>query len=415
MDQPDGVSDSAGRRDRQVSVADLVERHTLRYWELFYALVTAAAVVAVVLQNDAEAGAKLGASALLLAMNGWYWAFGHRALRKAVTTVPLHIGLVSAGGSFVLFTGASLLVGSAAWVTPAIVSQTFWLLPLRFAAPAVVLICFTPATRELVAGTGFPAVLRQMGPAAVIFGMMSVLLGFVLTKLSALNERQAHLIESLEASRAEAAKLFHEAGMAAERERLSREIHDTLAQGFASIVTLAQAAESEVDSNPEAARQRLALVAQSARENLDEARFIVAALSPSGLHTGSLAEAVRRETDRFAERTGLVCTCEIDGEADTALRTLSTAAEVVLLRATQEALTNTRKHAAATTVHVHLAVVEDAVHLTVSDDGVGFRPEQQGDGFGLHGMRARVEQVGGALRIRSEPGVGTIVELEVPA
>jgi len=88
---------------------------------------------------------------------------------------------------------------------------------------------------------------------------------------------------------------------------------------------------------------------------------------------------------------------------------------VVLLRATQEALNNIRKHASATTASIRLSVVDDFVHLRVNDDGVGFDPGGGCAGFGLRGMRSRAEQVGGRLTVRSGRTNGTELVLEVPA
>ena len=124
------------------------------------------------------------------------------------------------------------------------------------------------------------------------------------------SSERAHLIAELEASRAEVARLSHEAGVAAERARLAGEIHDTLAQGFTSIITLVQAAESEALRD-----ERLALAVRTARENLAESRALVAALAPSALGSGSLHDAVRRQAARFTEETGVPAPVRIDRRA----------------------------------------------------------------------------------------------------
>lgn len=214
---------------------------------------------------------------------------------------------------------------------------------------------------------------------------------------------RANLIAELEESRAEVARLSHEAGVTAERTRLAGEIHDTLAQGFTSIITLIQA------SDPELRDERLALAVRTARENLAESRAIVAALSPSALDAG-LTDAVRRQTARFTEETGLAASFRTTGEP----RDLATPIEVVLLRATQEALTNVRRHARANEAAVLLAYSPSSVRVVVRDDGCGFDTTTNG-GFGLPGMRQRAEQVGGTLTVRSDPDTGTTIELEVPA
>jgi signal transduction histidine kinase len=249
-------------------------------------------------------------------------------------------------------------------------------------------------------------ILLPMTAILVVFGVLcGKFIGHVIEE----SRGRADLIAKLEASQAEVARLSREAGTAAERERLAREIHDTLAQGFTSIVTLAQAIESELDTDPAAARRHVELAARTARENLAEARTMVAALAPADLTSGSLVDAVRRQADRLADETGLTVRYEVDGS----LPALGMAGEVVLLRGAQEALNNVRRHADASAVSVRLSVVDSAVRLSVRDDGAGFDPDHV-NGFGLRGMRSRAEQVGGRLSVRSGPS-GTELTLEVPA
>ena len=155
---------------------------------------------------------------------------------------------------------------------------------------------------------------------------------------------RADLIERLAASRAEVSRLSHEAGTAAERERLAREIHDTLAQGFTSIVALTQAIESEMDTDPTAARRHLELAARTARENLDEARSMVAALPPSALASGTLADALRRQVERLTAESGSKPPAG-RGPAGAAHGGGGGPAP-----GAQEALHNARRHAHATTV-----------------------------------------------------------------
>ncbi|RBM10369.1 sensor histidine kinase [Prauserella sp. PE36] len=380
----------------------------LRYWELFYLLVYTGAIVTVWVQRDDPTWAKAASTALLVALGAWY--LGHRPHHDGHPELPAGVALRWLAGELVLFLGAIAFVGDAAWVTPAVISQTFWLLPPRFAAPAVVAFSFAPVARDgLLSDDSFGTVVRELGPSAAVFCVMGLLLGYIITKLGEQNERQAQLIASLEASRAEVARLSHEAGTSAERDRLAREIHDTLAQGFTSIVALTQAAESELDTDPPAARRHLELATTTARENLAEARAMVTALTPSALHAGSLTDAVRRQVERFGEETGMGTACEIEP-----LPRLVTAVEVVLLRATQEALANVRKHADATAVTVRLSTTDSGVRLAVTDDGAGFR-QGAAEGFGLRGMRARAEDAGGTLSIHTGRGEGTTVELEVPA
>lgn len=196
-------------------------------------------------------------------------------------------------------------------------------------------------------------------------------------------------------------------GAADERERLAREIHDTLAQGFASIIVLAEAARSAVDSDPARSAQQLLSIEHTARENLTEARVLVGSAPRSGLAPGSLASTLRRTLDRFTQDTGIAVDAELDElECDQTTR-------IALLRCTQESLANVRKHARAHAVGVVLARLPYGVELEVTDDGRGFVVEDS-HGFGLDGMRRRLAELDGELTVTSSPGEGTRVLALIP-
>jgi signal transduction histidine kinase len=165
-----------------------------------------------------------------------------------------------------------------------------------------------------------------------------------------------------------------------------------------------------VGREPAAAREHLALALQTARENLAEARALVAALAPAGLELGALDGALRRLTDIVPGHLGPPASFEVTGPAVP----LPRPAEVMLLRVGQEALANVRQHAQARHVQVRLQYGERQVGLEVTDDGVGFDPGPPGGGYGLPGMRARAEEAGGRLEVRSSPGCGTTVSVVVP-
>lgn len=258
-------------------------------------------------------------------------------------------------------------------------------------------------------GWSVDAALETLPEVALHIGL-SLLMGLFITSVFVQAEKRATLIDELERTRAELAQLEHSRGVLAERERLSHEIHDTLAQGFTSILTLAQAIEVALDRDPDAVRERLALLEQTARDNLAEARALVSSLAPVSLQDATLPEAIERIAARFADETGLDVSVQIDGVA----RPLPANLEVVLLRTAQEALTNVRKHAGARRVVVALRFQPGTSTVAVVDDGRGFVPGVPArDGYGLRGMRARVEQVGGLLEIVSAPGAGTTVRATV--
>lgn len=244
--------------------------------------------------------------------------------------------------------------------------------------------------------------------------MFAITFSYVFSRFTMQVVEQSHeravLIDELSATRNELAAAHHEAGVLAERHRLAGEIHDTLAQGFTSVVTLVQAAEACLDPAATEARRLLGLTLDTAKENLAEARALVAALSPAGLESSSLGDALRRVASATGAQAGIHAAASVAGTA----RPLPTGTEVVLLRVCQEALANVRKHAGASTVSVRLDYAEDAVRLEVADDGAGFDVAAVNGGYGLSGMRERLSQVGGTVRVRSAPGTGTTVCAEVP-
>jgi signal transduction histidine kinase len=221
------------------------------------------------------------------------------------------------------------------------------------------------------------------------------------------NERQNRLTAELVDTQAELAAVYQKQGAAEERERLAREIHDTLAQGFASIVVLAEAARAAAAEDPERCLQQLVSIEQTARENLAEARVLVGSAPQSGVVAGSLAATLRRTLDRFAQDTGLTVTAELpDVRLDQHTR-------VALLRCAQESLANVRKHSGASTVGLVLSELPGAVELEITDDGHGFVVEDA-RGFGLDGMRRRLAELDGSLTVTSSLGEGTRVLAALP-
>lgn len=221
-------------------------------------------------------------------------------------------------------------------------------------------------------------------------------------------ERVSLLGAELEKTRLRLVEAYQRQGATEERERLAREIHDTLAQGFASIIALAEAARSGLETGPAGSARQLLSIEQTARENLAEARALVGAAPQSGVVPGSVARTLRRILDRFAEDTGLAVDAELpDVECDQQTR-------VALLRCTQESLANVRKHAAACTVGVVLTRYDYGVELEITDDGCGFVVAES-RGFGLDGMRKRMAELGGELNVTSSLGDGTRVLAVIPA
>ncbi|NIK60919.1 signal transduction histidine kinase [Kribbella shirazensis] len=252
-------------------------------------------------------------------------------------------------------------------------------------------------------------------PWMLVSLVVSLLFGIWIEKVITQSQQRAELIEQLESARDELAEAHHSAGVMAERERMAREIHDTLAQGMTSIVMLAQAASAELSrGGADGATARLAAIEDTARENLAEARALVAAFTPVALSEATLTEVLRRQAERFAAETGVDVQVSLD-LPDDEVAALPQAQQVVLLRSAQEALANVRKHAAATQVLITLGLSDGRVWIEIRDDGSGFTPESASGGFGLSAMRGRVEESGGTVEVESTPGQGTRVQVLIPA
>ncbi|MFB9740424.1 sensor histidine kinase [Pseudonocardia sulfidoxydans] len=252
-----------------------------------------------------------------------------------------------------------------------------------------------------------PALLALFGGALVA----AVLLGLWITTISSQSARRAALLEELDRTRAELAAANREAGALAERERLARDIHDTLAQGFTSLVLLVRAVSDELDRDPEAARRHLDLAGRTARDNLAETRALVRAMTPAPLAEAPLPAALRRIVDDVGGELGIAVSFALEGPDGP----LPGGHDVALLRLTQEAIANVRKHAGATRLEVRLTRDGAAETLLVSDDGRGFDPGSPRSGFGLDNMRSRAAELGGTVTVDSAPGAGCRLEVRLPA
>ncbi|ASO22071.1 signal transduction histidine kinase [Actinoalloteichus hoggarensis] len=236
--------------------------------------------------------------------------------------------------------------------------------------------------------------------------------------LAELHEANVRLEAALEENAGLHAQLLvqaREAGVQEERQRMAREIHDTLAQSLAGILTQLQAAE-QTTGDPSTLRRHMTNAMNLARDSLTEARRTVHAVGPELLADARLADAIHDVTRRWSEANGVDVMLTTTGDP----RPMHADVEVTLLRAAQEALANVAKHARAGRVGLTLSYMEDLVTLDVRDDGVGFDPEVRrvggaDGGFGLAGMRQRVQRLAGRLDIESEPGGGTALSASVPA
>jgi signal transduction histidine kinase len=270
----------------------------------------------------------------------------------------------------------------------------------------------------LHAGPGAFTAAMVAGP--VVGAVFAVVVGQGYRALYRDAQRHRRTVRQLEAARVELARQEHQAGRAAERERLSREIHDTLAQGLSSIVLMSRAVQQALDRHDvPLAAERTALIETTAAENLGEARRFVRDLSSPALDA-DLPTALRQlctHTEERARTAGQPLTCRLRCEGR--IPALPAQHRAVLLRAAQSSLANVTAHSQARTAILTLAGWDDAVSLDVVDDGRGFSlanlPGPGADGgFGLAQMQARVHELQGTLSIESEPGHGTAIGIRLP-
>lgn len=217
----------------------------------------------------------------------------------------------------------------------------------------------------------------------------------------------------------ENARLYEETRQLAvmdERNRMAREIHDTLAQGFTGIILQLEAAEQALSEKPSELERHLSQAQNLARKSLAEARRSVWNLRPQALEQLPLAEALGQEVDRFNKETGINVRFTVSGDRCDLLPEVETG----LLRICQESLANVRKHAKTSDVEVNLTFNESVIELRVSDNGVGFKPDttdkvrKKRGAFGLIGMRERARGLGGSFEVESKKGKGTLVRSVIP-
>jgi signal transduction histidine kinase/HAMP domain-containing protein len=196
-----------------------------------------------------------------------------------------------------------------------------------------------------------------------------------------------------------------------ERNRMAREIHDTLAQGFAGIVLQLEAAEQSLGENVDNAHEHLDHARRLARESLNEARRSVRALRPQALEQLPLIETLKQEMEKFTQDSGIKANFSTSGKR----QALHADMENAILRICQESLANAKKHAQAEQVTVILVFEREKVGLSIRDNGIGFDTEVRADdSFGLIGMTERARLLGGTLVVQSEKGKGTLIEVMIP-
>jgi signal transduction histidine kinase len=231
---------------------------------------------------------------------------------------------------------------------------------------------------------------------------------FLMEQVNALAERQREITSM----RGLLSGQVGEAAAQEERNRLARDLHDSIKQQIFSINISAAAAQARWETDPAGAQAALADVRRSAQEAMVEMRAMLQQLAPAPLEKVGLAQALRDQAEALAFRSGAQVDATIsDLPHDDRL---PPGAQEAIFRVAQEALANIARHARASTVALRLRADDSAVWLEIDDDGQGFDPSAAAGGMGMTNMRARAESVGGALALDSAVGNGAHLRLNIP-
>ncbi|MFJ8012576.1 sensor histidine kinase [Streptomyces sp. NPDC096339] len=299
-----------------------------------------------------------------------------------------------------------VLAPSFAWCAVPLFFTALRTLPPRAAIILVALLTTFVVIAQLQLAKAFDPNLLLAPPA------VAALATAVFVHMERQTQAQRALIDDLIRTRRELAATERREGTLAERQRLSMEIHDTLAQNLSSQQMLLQAADRTWETDPATARAHVRTATGIAAHGLAEARRLVHDLAPSELADGAgLADALRA-LDAGPD-------IEVRFHLEGTPTTLPDRVQSALLRIAQGALANIREHSGARTAALTLSFLGDQVVLDIADDGHGFAEPQPsaatpGRGHGLPAMRARVRQLGGTLTIESTPGEGTVLSASVP-
>ncbi|MEU3896359.1 sensor histidine kinase [Streptomyces sp. NPDC045251] len=305
-----------------------------------------------------------------------------------------------------------VLAPSFAWCAVPLFYTGLRTLPARAALVLVTVLTLFVVAAQLRLSGGFDPNLLLAPPAVAAIAAAV----FLHTERQA--ARQRALIDDLIRTRRELAASERREGTLAERQRLSMEIHDTLAQGLSSQRMLLQAAERVWETDPDKARTHVRGAASVAEHNLTEARRFVHDLAPADLARGGGLDSALRALAARESGDHLTVRVHVDDGGRSPL--LPDRVQSALLRIAQGALANVREHADAATAALTLTLLDDQAVLDVTDDGQGFDPAAFPDapagvrGHGLPAMRARLRQLGGTLTVESAPGEGTVLSAAVP-
>lgn len=306
-----------------------------------------------------------------------------------------------------------LLIPEVFWVGFAYLGQMFGMLPLLPALIGTVFV-FGVIFFGVFGVDLFDLSTGELFGWIAGWGSIVVLLVY-LNHLARTSQERARLIDELQRAQEElqrARQKEAELAVLRERERLARDMHDTLGHNLVALSIQLEAVQRLYQIDPQAATERVEALKDLTRSSMEELRRTLAGLRAPGLGERQLDSALRELCVEFSQRTHLEVTCQVDE----AVRQLTLPVAETLWRTAQEGLTNVEKHAQASRVSLLLNVNHGQVTMEIHDNGLGFDPDQaRSDGhYGLVGMQERLAGIGGQLILESQPGQGTRLEVQVP-
>jgi len=341
--------------------------------------------------------AVLGAAYLVVGTYGFAICRRSGSLLVGVSYFVVQLSLAA---TLIVLRGST---GELALILLPLAGQSALLLPLPGMVPVCSLIYVTLVLPVVIRGRWVDAI-----AIALIYGT-GIVFVVVFTRVAA-SEREARtaLAEANQLLRDHAAQV-EELATTKERNRLAREIHDSLGHYLTVVNVQIGAAQAVLEQDRPRALEHLSKAQALTQEGLAEVRHSVAALRASPTESAPLPQALAKLAEQW-NAAGLRAQFVVAGT----IRPLTPQANLTLYRAAQEALTNVGKHAHATSVDLHLDYRdEDSVRLSVKDDGIG--SDNSEGGFGLLGVRERVQQLSGEVRVRTGSGKGFELEVELPA
>lgn len=398
--------------DELISVTSRHYQWFIAFWHIFY-LGLLAMYLGIAVSLAIYSGLSWQMAALVIAILAQAGLYTRLIIFNRRWPIPLRTLGLYFGGSLVLWFIEWRIEPGFFWLIMSYGGQMYGLAPPVFSIPGSALIFLLIAAQSVNGSSAEEAGWQ-------IFGLFMGWLSFTglflfIHYLGDSNQKRAKLILELQAAQKELeASRQREAELAVlrERERLARDLHDSLGYALVALSVQLEAVQRLYKVDPEQASTQIEALKALTRSSMDSLRRSLDGLRAPGLGDRPLRQALQTLSEELSQRAGVKVDCRLSERAD---QLNPTVAETVW-RVTQEALTNVERHAHAHQVQVTLDVVGGDVVLRVADDGVGLSPEAQTrpGHYGLRGIRERVEGLGGELRLHNSGGA-TVVEARLPS